>query len=61
MGAMPARPAGAGGEPFPEAAEPVGPTIFTAIQEQLGLKLEPKKVTIENFIVDFAEKSPSEN
>jgi uncharacterized protein (TIGR03435 family) len=43
-----------------EADDP-GPSIYTAIQEQLGLKLESKKVTVEMLVVDKAEKSPTEN
>ena len=36
--------------------EDAGPTLSTALQEQLGLKLVPGKVTISTFVVDSAEK-----
>jgi len=37
------------------------PSIFTAIEEQLGLKLEPRKVPVDIFVVDHCQKMPTEN
>ena len=38
-----------------------GPSIFTVIQEQLGLRLEAQKGPVEMLIVDHAEKTPLDN
>jgi uncharacterized protein (TIGR03435 family) len=37
-----------------------GPSLFTAIQEQIGLKLDPIKAPVEVIIIDGAER-PSQN
>jgi hypothetical protein len=36
------------------------PPLFTAIQEQLGLKLEPRKAPVEMLVIDHVEQ-PSPN
>ena len=38
-----------------------GPTIFQALQDQLGLKLESKKGMVDILVVDHLEKTATEN
>jgi uncharacterized protein (TIGR03435 family) len=45
----------------PNASADSGPSIFLAIQEQLGLKLESKKLPIDTVIIDHIERTPTEN
>ena len=49
-----------GGGEGGNAPESAGPSIFTVIQEQLGLKLESHKAPVEVLIIDHVE-APSAN
>jgi uncharacterized protein (TIGR03435 family) len=40
---------------------PASPSLFTAVQEQLGLRLESRKGPVDVFVIDHAEKIPLEN
>lgn len=46
------------GRPSPDD---IGPTIFEALQSQLGLKLESKKSIVDFVVIDHMEKTPTEN
>jgi uncharacterized protein (TIGR03435 family) len=37
------------------------PSIRVALEEKLGLKLEPRKLPVDTFVIDHLEKKPSEN
>jgi uncharacterized protein (TIGR03435 family) len=52
--------------PLPEGGviappEDAGLTVFAALEKQLGLRLEPRKITIDAFVIDHAEKTPVDN
>jgi|SRR5580658_10844615 uncharacterized protein (TIGR03435 family) len=61
---------GPGGRPIPtlprdapaglEAREPLR-DVFSALQSEIGLKLEPKKGPVEMIVIDHAEKVPTGN
>jgi len=44
-----------------ETASDPAPDFFAAIQQQLGLKLEPKKAPVDILVIDHADRVPSEN
>jgi uncharacterized protein (TIGR03435 family) len=43
----------------PEA--PAGPTLFDALETQIGLKLESKKLPLSVIVIDRVERVPTEN
>jgi uncharacterized protein (TIGR03435 family) len=59
QGPMPPGPR-PGGDAGPLPPDASGPSIFTALQEQLGLKLEPQRAPMGVLVIEHVER-PSEN
>ena len=47
---------GPGGAPSPDSPVDPRPNIFTALQEQLGLKLEPSTTPVQVVVIDHIER-----
>jgi uncharacterized protein (TIGR03435 family) len=45
----------------PDTADAAGPSIFSAIQEQLGLRLAAARTGVRVVVVDGIEKTPADN
>ena len=58
-GATPPPSATAGVDPPADQGE--APSLMNAVQEQLGLKLEKKKTSLDFIVIDHIEKVPTEN
>jgi len=54
-------PAGDGPPPASDPGMDTAPPLLSAIQDQLGLKLEAKKAPVEMVLIDHLEKAPTEN
>jgi uncharacterized protein (TIGR03435 family) len=52
---------GLGFDGQPPADPTAGPSIFTAVQDNLGLRLESRRAPIEVLVVDTAQRTPIEN
>jgi uncharacterized protein (TIGR03435 family) len=57
---MPGLPPPGGSESAAPPSDSKGPTLFAALEEQLGLKLNTEKGQVTNIVIDHIEK-PSEN
>lgn len=54
-GGLPGSPTG-----YTTQSDSAGNSVFAALQEQLGLKLEPQRAMVDTLVIDSAER-PLEN
>lgn len=59
VGPLPPPPPGV--DAGPTASNPDAADLFSAIQAQIGLKLQPKKGPVDLLIIDHLERVPTEN
>jgi len=57
----PLPPTGGNAPPAAVEGDVAAPDLFSAVQSQLGLRLESKKATMEVIAIDHAEKTPVAN
>ena len=53
---IPGMQAAPAGLPTPPPAQPDGPSIFAALQEQLGLRLVPGRGSVEMLVIERLER-----
>jgi uncharacterized protein (TIGR03435 family) len=46
---------------IPQGALPAAPSIFTALEETLGIKLDSRKAPTDVLVIDHAERNPTAN
>jgi uncharacterized protein (TIGR03435 family) len=61
MAGMPPPPPGGENGAASTASTPDAPDLFSAIQAQIGLKLQQKKGPVDLLVIDHVEKVPTEN
>jgi uncharacterized protein (TIGR03435 family) len=61
IGPLPPPPPGVDGGTPPTANTPDAADLFSAIQAQIGLKLQQKKGPVDLLVIDHLEKVPTEN
>jgi uncharacterized protein (TIGR03435 family) len=61
MAKMKAMAEAASTDPHGDPSGPTGLTLFGALQDKLGLRLEARKSPVDILVVDSGEKVPTEN